>query len=139
MNQSIQNRTFLESFQRLLPLAGKYNIRIVVPNRRHYPNSSPYSNEELNRIKDNDPEVLTEFAKERAEEYATFIKNFVQQNGVPPIGEDGKSGGVVLMTWSAGVYYALQILAFADAIGIELRRQIEPYFRSFIIFGENRV
>lgn len=111
-------------------------MRFVIVNRRHYPGSSPYSDEELDKIKHGDPEAQTVFAKDRAREYANFMKSFVQQNGVPPIDEDGKSGGVVLMAWSGGTYYALQILAFADALDIETRSAIEPFFRSFMMFGK---
>lgn len=138
LNRHLQVDRITATFKRILPLSSKHYLRLVVVNRRDYPGSSPYTNEELDNIKNGDPSAHMDFAKNRARELASFIRNFVEQNKIPRAAEDGKSGGVVLMAWSAGGYYALQILAFADAIDSETRAVIEPYFRSLIMFGKTR-
>lgn len=124
------------TFNRILPLAPNHNLRLVVVNRRDYPGSSPYSDAEIESIKGGNADAHSKFVKARGREFATFINNFIEQNNIPRAAEDGKSGGIVLMAWSSGNYYTLSILTFADAIDDYIRKAIEPYFRSLMIFGE---
>lgn len=132
----MDNRLDVATFRPTLRLATEHNLRIVAVNRRHYPHSSPYTDEELDRVKNGDLEAHEDFAKGRAREYATFMKEFIVQNNTPRAAENNDSGGIVLMSWSGGNYYGLQILAFADAIDAETRVAIEPFFRKLIIYGE---
>lgn len=123
-------------FKRLLPLAPQYNIRLVLVNRRDYPNSSPYTDKDLEKLKSTDDWSQNEFAKGRAEEYATFIKQFVEQERIPEMTADGKDGGIVLLSWSSGVAYTIPLLSFADCLSEDVRGAIEPYLRSYVSFGE---
>lgn len=125
-------------FNRLLPLAPQYNIRLVLVNRRDYPNSSPYTDKDLEKLNSTDDWTQNQFAKGRAQEYATFIKQFVEQEGVPEMTADGKDGGIVLLSWSSGVAYTITLLSFADSLPEDLRNAIEPYLRSYVSFGECR-
>ena len=75
------------------------------------------------------------FGSARAAEYTTFIQKFVEQEGIPKITEDGKNGGVAMMSWSSGTMYMLPVLGLADTIPDETRQAVEPYLRKFIIFG----
>lgn len=124
------------TFKPLLPLAHSHNLRIVLVNRRHYPHSSPYTKEEIEKIKDGDPIAHEEFTKCRAKEYASFLEKYIAANDIPKAAEDGNSGGIVLMSWSGGNYFGMQVLSYADVISPEVREAIEPYLRSLIIFGK---
>lgn len=105
-------------------------------NRRDYPGSSVYSEEELSQLRSGDSELHNEFARTRAKEFATFIKNFIEYDKkLPRISEDGKSGGIVLMGWSAGNNFIIPLLAYADVIDKDTREKVEPYLRSLLIFG----
>lgn len=123
-------------FNRLLPLAPQYNIRLILVNRRDYPNSSPYTDKDLEKLKSADDRLQNEFAKGRAEEYATFIKKFVEQERIPEMTADGKDGGIVLLSWSSGVAYTIPLLSFANCLSEDVRDAIEPYLRSYVSFGE---
>ncbi|KAL5537017.1 hypothetical protein ACEPAF_840 [Sanghuangporus sanghuang] len=111
-------------FRRLLPLAPKHNVRLVLVNRRDYPGSSPYIEEDL--------------SKARASEFARFIKTFIEKENIPKASSDWNRGGVVLMAWSSGNGYILPLLAHIDTIPEETRQFIEPYFRSHIVFDAPR-
>lgn len=123
-------------FKRLLPLASQYNIRLVLVNRRDYPNSSPYTDKDLEKLNSSDDWAQDEFAKGRAQEYATFIRRFVEQESTPEMTVDGKDGGIVLLSWSSGVAYTIPLLSFADSLPEDLRDAIEPYLRLYVSFGE---
>lgn len=71
----------------------------------------------------------------RAKEFATFIRHYVEENEIPKASTDNRSGGIVLMGWSAGNNFTIPLLAYADAIEEENRLKIEPYLRSLMIFG----
>lgn len=123
-------------FNRLLPLASQYNIRLVLVNRREYPGSSLFTDEDLNKLKNKDDAVHIEFARERAEEIATFINVFKDQEGIAEASPDGRSGGVSLMGWSSGALHTIALLGYADLLSEGLKKSIEPYLRSYIVFGE---
>ncbi|KAL5513084.1 hypothetical protein ACEPAH_3482 [Sanghuangporus vaninii] len=125
-------------FRRLIPLAPKRNVRLVLVNRRDYPGSSPYTEEDLRKVRTDDPETHNDFAKARASEFARFIKTFIEKENIPKASSDWKRGGVVLMAWSSGNGYTLPLLAYIDMIPEETRQFIEPYFRSHIVFNAPR-
>ena len=50
-----------ETFKRIIPLAGRHNVRLVIVNRRDYPGSSPYTDEEINSVKSATAEAIEEF------------------------------------------------------------------------------
>lgn len=104
-------------------------------NRRDYPGSSPYSEGELSRLRTGDAKAHIDFARNRAGEFATFIRHYVEQNQIPQATEDQSAGGIVLLGWSAGNNFIIPILAHADSIDSETRLKIEPYLRSIAIFG----
>ena len=123
------------TFKRIIPLAESYNVRLVIVNRRDYPGSSPYSEEELVRLRTGGTEAHNDFAQNRAREFATFIRHYVEQNKIPRATEDWSAGGIVLLGWSAGNNFTVPILAHADVIVDETRSKIEPYLRSLMVFG----
>ncbi|KAL5531561.1 hypothetical protein ACEPAG_4438 [Sanghuangporus baumii] len=125
-------------FRRLLPFAPQHNIRLVFINRRDYPRSSPYINEDLEKISANDAGMNNEFAKARASEFARFIKTFIEKENIPKASSDWKRGGIVLMAWSSGNAYTLPLLSYADSIPEDTRLFIEPYLRSLILFDMPR-
>lgn len=123
-------------FKRLMPLAPQYNIRLVLVNRREYPGSSLFTEEDLNKLQSKDDAAHIEFARERAEEIATFIKVFKDQEDIPEASSDGRIGGVSLMGWSSGALQTIAVLGYADLLAESTKKSIEPYLRSYIVFGE---
>ncbi|EJD07447.1 uncharacterized protein FOMMEDRAFT_149976 [Fomitiporia mediterranea MF3/22] len=127
-----------ECFRRLLPLAPQHQIRLVLVNRRDYPGSTPYTEEDLEKIRVDNAETHDQFAKARAVEFAQFIKTFVENEDVPKASSDWKRGGVVLLAWSSGNSYTLPLLSYIDAIPIDTREIISQYLRSHVMFDAPR-
>ncbi|EJC98281.1 uncharacterized protein FOMMEDRAFT_162047 [Fomitiporia mediterranea MF3/22] len=119
-------------FVRLLPLAPKYNARIVLVNRRDYPESE-LPGEELNQIstiKSDTPgaiDILKEYAKQSARELYDFLSLFVKSEKVP------EKPGIVFAGWSFGGASMTMFLANARnfPVGdVDLTR----YIRSVILY-----
>jgi hypothetical protein len=126
----------LAVFRRILPFTQKRNLRIILLNRRDYPGSSPYSDEDLKKCSPtSDAETAESFYRTVGEEYVTFMAWLVDHANIPPISSDGKKGGIALMAWSAGNAYTIPVLAFADKYPEKLREKLDPYFRKLVLFG----
>ncbi|KIJ37276.1 hypothetical protein M422DRAFT_33820 [Sphaerobolus stellatus SS14] len=120
-------------FERLLPLAHKFNLRIVAVTRRDYVGSTPFSQEELDLLRKEDADVKLSFIIERAQEMALFMDKFVAQNKLPKAIADG-SGGVAIAGWSLGNLVALSVVGLADHFPKELAERLEPYLRRVILY-----
>ncbi|KAG6829248.1 hypothetical protein H0H87_012099 [Tephrocybe sp. NHM501043] len=128
-------RSCLEIFQKLLPLAHTKNARFIAVNRRHYPGSTPFSDEELALVlKGGDSAKKDSAHHARGLEIATFIDNFITNNKVHPISEDGKSGGIVLLGWSFGCALALAAVSSAQALPADARSRLGAHIRSVIAY-----
>ncbi|EJD07446.1 uncharacterized protein FOMMEDRAFT_149975 [Fomitiporia mediterranea MF3/22] len=123
-----------QCFKRLLPLAPHHQIRLVLVNRRDYPGSTPYTEEDIDKIRVDSAETHAEFAKARAAEFARFIRTFVEKENVPKASADWKRGGVVLLAWSSGNSYTLPLLSYIDSVPGDTREILSQYLRSHVIF-----
>ncbi|RDX41295.1 hypothetical protein OH76DRAFT_1412218 [Lentinus brumalis] len=115
------------NFKKLLPLAAGQNARVIALNRRDYPGSEPYSDDEraiLARLATASPDSpaakaeAREFMRERAREVFDYLVDLVERERIPPAqgdGEDAK-GGIVLAGWSLGAIWALAFLAHAPSL-----------------------
>ena len=127
--------TFLLAiFLRFLPLAQKYNARIILVNRRDYPNSEPVDDEALYKVSgadDSSPgtlEVLKEYMKRRARELHDFLCILVEAENIP------RSGGLIIAGWSFGASWITALLANAPEFptrGVHLA----AYVRRTILYG----
>ncbi|KAG6873149.1 hypothetical protein C0995_002302 [Termitomyces sp. Mi166 len=115
-------------FKKLLPVAQNKGARVVALNRRHYPGSTEYSAEELAIVVNGGTEAQkdAEF-QTRGLEIATFIDNFIVQYNLPPISEDGKTGGIILLGWSLGSVQALATISSAHALSVDVRARLGAY------------
>ena len=126
-------RGLLAIFQRLKPLAPEYGIRLVLVNRRDYPGSSPYADEEIQSLRTGGDEAHKKFNRKRAEEFATFLSSYIKNERIPPTSAEG--GGLALLGWSSANVLTIALLANLDQLPEHQKNDIEPYLRSFIIFG----
>ncbi|KAJ7590035.1 hypothetical protein C8J56DRAFT_936707 [Mycena floridula] len=101
------NRTF----KRIQDVAGGQNIRFVAINCLQYHGSSPYSETELQMLIGGSGAEKRGILRKRGIEIANFVDFFIRGHGIPPISEDGKCGGVVLLGWSAGVRETVSAIA----------------------------
>lgn len=119
-----------------MPFASQYNLRLILVNRRDYPGSSPYSDDDLRNVGDTEDDKGYEaFFKARAFEFARFIEWIVEHEGIPKADWTGNTGGVFLSAWSAGNGYAVSILSYVDLLPETTRSIVQPFLRGFIFFG----
>ena len=122
-------------FNRLIPLAPKYNIRIVAITRRDYSGSAPYTSAELEVIMHGDTAAKTGFLQARALEIASFLEKFTQENNLPQSSPDGKQGGIALLGWSLGNVLALSVVGLAQHFPRGLQDNLDPYLRRLVLYG----
>ncbi|KAI0776698.1 hypothetical protein BD413DRAFT_522025 [Trametes elegans] len=114
-------------FVKLLPLAPKYNTRIVLINRREYPGSKAFTEAELAPLAAEgvpDDVVLERskaFMKDRAREVYDLLTQLVEGGSVTPADRKNKKGGIILTGWSFGTCWATAFLAFAPSFVGEVK------------------
>ena len=111
-------------------------VRFVAINRRDYRGSTPLTEEDLRVLQSGTDDERATFFKLQAIELATFIDRYVQQSHIPPISDDRKTGGIILLGWSLGCAHGLAVLSNADIYPEATRRNLALYLRSYIMFGE---
>ncbi|KAF5388382.1 hypothetical protein D9615_000797 [Tricholomella constricta] len=122
-------------FERILPVACKKGVRFVAPNRRTFPGSTALSPEELNLIMSGGPEEKKDAEIQAlGHQIALFIDNFIQKYNIPPISEDGRSGGIVFLAWSLGCTFAFATIASSLTLPAEVRDRLASRIRSLILY-----
>lgn len=129
-------------FSRFLPLAGKLGARLVAINRRDYPGSEPFSEEDralLLSTTQNTPaasENADRYMKARAREIYDFLFQLVKS-------EDLNINSIILAGWSLGTAFVTSFLAHAPSFESEPRgaglgqyiRRVLAYDPPFLALG----
>ncbi|KAI1786412.1 hypothetical protein LXA43DRAFT_898006 [Ganoderma leucocontextum] len=136
------------NFKKLLPLSRENNVRIVLPNRRDYPGSTPFSPDEVAYLSElaNAPPGTPEAVKgteaemkARAREVYYYLVDLVKTEGIPRA--QGKAGGIVLAGWSLGATWMSALLAHVAEFPVgdvrlgEYVRRLVLYDPSYLCFG----
>ncbi|KAI8992840.1 Alpha/Beta hydrolase protein [Trametes punicea] len=111
-------------FSKLIPLARKYNARIVLVNRRDYPGSQPLTTAEralllssASETTDNQtaiPSALENmkiFMRDRARELYDFLVGLTKSGNVASPDAENNKGGIILAGWSFGTGLITAFLA----------------------------
>ncbi|KAI0655015.1 hypothetical protein C8Q70DRAFT_457834 [Cubamyces menziesii] len=137
-------------FSKLLPLADKYNARILLLNRRDYPGSQPYSEDELALLRPVEGEGgeqktrdnLWTFMRARALEIYDWLATCVNDGKICTFDPSTGIGGVVVAGWSLGTTWSTALLANGDIAasvnGVDLRnviRRVVLYDPPFQVLG----
>lgn len=104
-------------------------------NRRDYVGSTLFTPEELSQLNSLDPQQHKTFLKARGLEIAHFLGWIIREQNIPKASEDGSSGGVALLGWSAGNITTLAFLRHLDSYPSEVVAALEPYVRTNILYG----
>ena len=138
---------YLGTFVKLLPLAHAHNTRIILINRRDYPGTTPYTDEEraaLLSCRDvpaddsqaaDRREKLLEFLQHRAWEILEFLIHLVKNDHIPPAENDKNAGGIIVVGWSFGVVWMLALLAYVSSFP-EGEIDLSRYVRRVVAHGE---
>ncbi|KAH8989578.1 alpha/beta-hydrolase [Lactarius akahatsu] len=106
-------------FSRLLPLAGKLGARVVAINRRDYPGSTPFSEEDRALLFSTtyDTPAASDHAdhymKARAGEFYDFLSQLVKSEELP-------INSIILAGWSLGTAFVNSFLAYGPSFDLEL-------------------
>ena len=73
--------------------------------------------------------------RDRGHEVGLFIHKLIHKENIPPISADRKTGGIILLGWSAGAGDANATIAHADTLQPDVRSHLTLYMRSVIIQG----
>ncbi|TBU24601.1 Alpha/Beta hydrolase protein [Dichomitus squalens] len=137
------------TFSRLIPLAHRNNIRLVLLNRRDYPGSTPYTDEEramVAKLTPNaDEEALAQarekfsiFLKDRAREVYDFLEDLVKRDNIPPSQRDLNTGGIVVAGWSLGALWTTSLLAYAPQFPVN-DVDLSQYVRRVIVLDTGNI
>ncbi|KAF9020543.1 alpha/beta-hydrolase [Hymenopellis radicata] len=118
------------TFHRLIPMAAANNLRLVIVNRRDYPGSTKYTDEELQSLKEGKQEFLEAVGRETL----TFLSWYVKNHDIPKLSADRKLGGIVVLGWSLGAATPLAMLAYPETIPKELYDSVEPYLKQAVLY-----
>ncbi len=122
-------------FERIMKSSAAAGVRFVAVNRRDYPGSTPLTEEDLRVLQSGTDDERATFLSTQATQLATFIVRYIEQNRIPVISSDRKTGGILLLGWSLGCTFGLSILSNADAYPEAVRTKLALYLRSYVMFG----
>lgn len=120
-----------DTFEKLHSLSHNRNLRTIAVQRRDYPGSTPYTDTELQSIKDGRKEFIDDVGLL----YSNFVHYLSTHNDIPKPSLDGQSGGIVLLGWSFGTATALSVLFEPKSIPQDVRESMEVYLRKVVIYG----
>ncbi|KAF8629752.1 hypothetical protein AX15_003292 [Amanita polypyramis BW_CC] len=126
-------------FKRAQTAALKKGVRFVAINRRNYPGSTPFNEEQINVILNGSKEQKDALVQDSGHEIGLFIHKFAEKTNIPPISADGKTGGIVLLAWSAGTSAATAAIAHADTLPSNVRSHLSLYIRSLILQESHQI
>ncbi|KAI0695746.1 alpha/beta-hydrolase [Cerioporus squamosus] len=126
------------SFKLMVPFAVEHKLRFIIPNLRDYPGSTPYTQQELDELSSPAREQQERALRARALELAVFLRWLIETESITPIqgtpeaGSD--TGGISLLSWSAGNCQTMGLFAYADQLPKETRELLGAYLRSYVLY-----
>ena len=130
-----------EVFKKLIPFAAEHDTRLVLVNRRDFPGSDPYDDDDRHRIAaisdaPDGMKPLQSFMSERARELYDFLAAYVKQENIPPA--RGITGGIILVSWSWGAVWLTAFVANLKSFPMDVVN-LRQYVRRIVLYGESPV
>ena len=122
-----------------MPFATAHNVRLVALNRRDYPESSPYSPEELAALSSNDNATRGNALRATGLQFGAFLAWFIDTQGTPPMAEDAngkREGGIAFIAWSLGHTSAAPLIAYPDLLPENQRSLLKAHLRAYGTLGQ---
>ncbi|KAF9484527.1 alpha/beta-hydrolase [Pholiota conissans] len=113
-------------FERMFATAPSAGYRLILPNRRLYPGSTPYTPEEAKSLDASNPteDIVAAFTKQ-GEYLLLFLNKAIQELGLKT---------VILSGWSLGTAFICAMVAAIDGIDPEVRKRITTSVKSIILW-----
>ncbi|KZV75124.1 hypothetical protein PENSPDRAFT_600428 [Peniophora sp. CONT] len=121
-------------FNQMMPFAAEHNVRLVALNRRDYPETTPYSSEELAALSSTDNVVRERVLRETGLQFGAFLAWFIGTHSTPPIKEslNGQhEGGIAFVAWSLGHTSAAPLIARPDLLPEDQRSLLDTHLRAY--------
>jgi hypothetical protein len=113
-------------------------VRLVAPQRRGYPGSTPFPDDEIASLSNTNAAAIQRFLRARLLELAAFVE-YLAALGVPPLNVNAgkRTGGVALVSWSLASMYGLAFLEHVTSpdFPAALTQLVKGYVRTFITYG----
>ncbi|PIL34391.1 hypothetical protein GSI_03166 [Ganoderma sinense ZZ0214-1] len=131
------------TFVKTIPLASNYNTRLILLNRRGYPGSTAFTDEELSGLPELSHDAgedaledaknkLGVFLRGRAREVFDFLEDLVRQDDIPPANPERNAGGIVVVGWSFGALWMSALMAYVSTFPVN-DVELAKYVRKVVI------
>lgn len=124
---------FTGIFEPLFPFAKAKGLRIICVNRRSYPGSTPYTADEMDIIHNGSDEAHALFLREQGVFLALFVDGIIRRHSLQP------EGGIALVAWSMGNFFALCILDSLQYLPLDTKARLSAYVHTYIAWGERPI
>ncbi|KIJ45941.1 hypothetical protein M422DRAFT_166044 [Sphaerobolus stellatus SS14] len=115
-------------FERLFPLAKSRALRLICVNRRAYPDTTPYTPEELSIMNNGSEDERVELFQKLGVELALFVASVIDKCQLPKDGEIG------FVSWSLGNIFGLCFLSAIDRVPEDIRNTIQKHVKTIILW-----
>jgi hypothetical protein len=115
----------------LHPLAAQHGLRLIAVHRKDYKGSSPYTDTELDELK----QAKVAFIEHWAILLGHLIHYLIRTLNLPAPNAERSGGGVVLLGWSAGCATASTLLFDSSIYHREEYDILHRYTRKIVFYG----
>lgn len=125
-----------EIFSRVAAKANESGVRVVLVNRRGYPGTAPFTEEEKVQhaaLQERTPEggkATRDFFRYRAREILEILEKFIVEEKI------AKEGGVILSAWSLGTLTLNAFLTYAPTLPVG-KVDVVSYIKFAIPYGKH--
>lgn len=118
----------------MVPFAAKHGARLVLVNRRDYPGTTSYSEEELKLLNAGAAstfeaaEALRIYIKGRGNDLYDFLEEFIVKEKI------SQKGSIIVAAWSFGVVFTTALLAYASSFP-QREVDVASYIRCVLNYG----
>ncbi|KAL1748054.1 hypothetical protein HDZ31DRAFT_80041 [Schizophyllum fasciatum] len=112
--------------KRLLPVASKQGVRLICINRRAYPDSTPFTEDEKRIFRSGTDEERKSLLRGEGESLALLIDALISALDLPM--------HVSVLAWSMGNVYLLALLASIKRLPGEIAQRLKAHVMSFILW-----
>ncbi|KAK7053764.1 AB hydrolase-1 domain-containing protein [Favolaschia claudopus] len=113
-------------FQRLNPVAKSNGLRVIAVNRREYPGSSSFSDEELAKFATGTDAERATLLEQQGRDLAMFLDGLITDH-LP------QTGGVALVGWGMGNLFLMPLVACISTLPEATRKRLSSFVRSIIM------
>ncbi|KAJ6615472.1 Alpha/Beta hydrolase protein [Mycena sp. CBHHK59/15] len=115
------------TFRRLHPFAQPNSLRIISVNRREYPGSSPYTDEDLRVFGEGSEAERASLLGRQGRDLALFVDGLIRDLSIP------KAGGIALVGWSLGTIFLFCLIACIETLPVETKERLSCFVHTVIL------